>query len=264
VVVLDFDLSWHLDAFDVSVTQPGAANGYLAPEQVNRESGVSTRNAAVDSFGLGMTFYFMLAMRDPVYAQHLHASWQETLQDLAASRKCATWQSIPLRFARMIHRATRDAQSERWDVAHIESEIERLSEAEREPAGVVSVELLAEEIAHRAFDGHYFWNEQKFEAKYSLGSIDCTVAADVRQRLVRVTFGWQRLGSEHHKKIREWLPDRQQRIRSLLSSFGWQCSVSLDTGRLFGSATIESDVLRARLDGCVKVLRESIRLLDFN
>ncbi len=39
VVVLDFDLAWHKEAMDTSISTPGT--GYIAPEQVHRESGIS-------------------------------------------------------------------------------------------------------------------------------------------------------------------------------------------------------------------------------
>lgn len=54
VMVLDFDLSWHLGAEERSVVHGSTLYGYLAPEQIMRVPGVSTRHSAVDSFGLGM------------------------------------------------------------------------------------------------------------------------------------------------------------------------------------------------------------------
>ena len=59
VVVLDFDLSWHMGALERSVVH-GALTGYLAPEQIDATPGCSTRHAAVDSFGVGMTLYYKI------------------------------------------------------------------------------------------------------------------------------------------------------------------------------------------------------------
>lgn len=56
VVVLDFDLSWHRGALERSVIHGSAMLGYLAPEQIQTIPYVSTRHAAVDSFGMGMVF----------------------------------------------------------------------------------------------------------------------------------------------------------------------------------------------------------------
>ncbi len=65
VVVLDFDLSWYRGASEDSVMDQSALNGFLAPEQIERTKGVSTRNATVDSFGLGMTLYFLRTHDEP-------------------------------------------------------------------------------------------------------------------------------------------------------------------------------------------------------
>lgn len=72
IVVLDFDLSWHRGAIEKSVVQGSSIAGYLAPEQLQQMSGVSTRHAAVDSFGIGMTLFFIIAERDPLPAEHCH------------------------------------------------------------------------------------------------------------------------------------------------------------------------------------------------
>ncbi len=114
--VLDFDLSWHIDAFDVSVSQPGTANGYLSPEQAERNSGVSTRNAAVDSFGIGMTFYFFATRDEPRFGEQRYSDWADTLRKAAEKTACREWRSLPKRYFRLVQRATQDRQSERLDM----------------------------------------------------------------------------------------------------------------------------------------------------
>ena len=49
LVVLDFDLSWHVGALEKSVLAKGA-NPYLAPEQLTSISEMTSRSAAVDAF----------------------------------------------------------------------------------------------------------------------------------------------------------------------------------------------------------------------
>ena len=102
VVVLDFDLSWHRGALEKSVIYGSARLGYLAPEQIEDIPGVSTRHAAVDSFGLGMVLFFMLSGRDPVPEEHRHTDWADKLTRAAASKPCQQWVSTPTRFARLI------------------------------------------------------------------------------------------------------------------------------------------------------------------
>jgi eukaryotic-like serine/threonine-protein kinase len=131
VVLLDFDLSWHLDAAELSV-QPNT--GYAAPEQIKRSKNETTRSALVDSFGLGMTLYFLLSSQEPMLAQHKHTEWDKTLKDAARNKPCSQWKSLPMRFARLIGLATADRQHERWDMAQIAGELERLKEAVADPA----------------------------------------------------------------------------------------------------------------------------------
>ena len=129
VVVLDFDLSWHKGALERSVTHGSALLGYLAPEQIQDLPGISTRHAAVDSFGLGMVLFFMLSGEDPVPDQHQHGDWADTLDGAASQRPCDQWVSTPKRFARLIESATLHGQSERWDMTQIQAELQRLREA---------------------------------------------------------------------------------------------------------------------------------------
>jgi serine/threonine protein kinase len=61
VRLLDFDLSWHKGAIEKSILAATSVHGYLAPEQLTVRKGVSSRHASVDSFGFGMTMYYLCA-----------------------------------------------------------------------------------------------------------------------------------------------------------------------------------------------------------
>ena len=166
VVVLDFDLSWHQGALEQSVVH-GALFGYLAPEQIQATPGISTRHAAVDSFGLGMTLYFMITGRDPLPEQHRHYDWKTTVQQAALGRGKTSWISLPYRYARLIIKATENSQAKRWDMSQIKDELERLIDASLNPTEVVSAELLAEEIAARSdrlqsTNGTTTWQRRSF------------------------------------------------------------------------------------------------------
>ena len=118
VVVLDFDLSWHRGATERSVVHGSALLGYLAPEQIQRVRGVSTRHAAVDSFGLGMTLFFLVSGRHPIPTEHRHSSWAESVYQACGAISTKSWNSVRKRFGRLIINTTRDLQVERWDLAH--------------------------------------------------------------------------------------------------------------------------------------------------
>lgn len=246
VRVLDFDLSYHLDAFDVSVSSPGHANGFLAPEQADRTMGVSTRNAAVDSFGLGMTLYYLGTGVEPRFAEHRYENWKSTLEAAAIKNQCDTWRSLPRRYFRTVRQATFDKQELRLDMAGIQSELTRLCEALRDPKGVRSAELLAEELACRAF-GEYEWERDKIAAVRDLGVFRVKIVGDESELNVACEFDWLQTDNRQYDAIRKWLPRAQESIESTFRKAGWKGSVRMDTGQLHGKATITVDELRQNL-----------------
>ena len=165
IVVLDFDLSWHRGAFERDVIHGSRGLGYLAPEQLQEIKGVSTRHASVDSFGLGMVLYFLVSGLNPIPDQHLHVNWEKDIIIAAEKRPCKVWCSMPERITRLILKSTKQRQAERWDMAQIQGELERLAIAENDPTSVMSAELLAEEIAFRSeFMKDYEWDDNTLSA----------------------------------------------------------------------------------------------------
>ncbi len=256
VIVLDFDLSWHLDAFDVSINQ-GTVSGYLAPEQVDRQHGKTTRSAAVDSFGLGMTFYYLLTGVDPQVMQHRHGDWVKTLEGCASNKPCENWRSLPGRFVRLIENCTKDDQNRRWEMAYVLGELEQLGDAEQNPNSVRSVELLTEEIASRAFTGGFEWDDEHGTARYSFGGFKLSLKADVRQSLVSLDLDWSRIGGEGHQSVKKWLPVERDRVLALLRGSGWEASCTINTGHLSCAATISS----AEASRYVKEIAKAIQQL---
>jgi eukaryotic-like serine/threonine-protein kinase len=111
VVLLDFDLSWHMGASGLSVVE--TANYYQAPEQLHHIAGISTRRAAVDSYGLGMTLLFLRTGIPPQYMQHMQSTWHEFLLREICCKSHSSWQSLPRRFARLIEKCTKHNQEQR-------------------------------------------------------------------------------------------------------------------------------------------------------
>ena len=169
VVVLDFDLSWHLGADERSVIHGSTRYGYLAPEQIVRLPGVSTRHSGVDSFGLGMMMFFMASGRHPIPAEHRHTTWNEIVRKACSGHALTKWKSLPERFARLILNATRDQQSQRWDIAQIAVELQQLVLAANRPEQVISPEFIAEEVASRAgILEKYIWRPDESCAEHRL------------------------------------------------------------------------------------------------
>lgn len=262
--VLDFDLSHHLDSFDVSVSQPGQANGYLAPEQVERAKGISTRNAAVDSYGLGMTFYFLRTGTEPRFAQHRYADWSEMLDGIAFNNPCREWTSLPKRFSRLIYNTTTEEQSDRLDVSAIENELTRLNQALRSPAAVVSSEMIAEELTHRAFGHDYIWNGETLAAEYNIGNMRLRIVGNESDRTIRLDFNWVVSDRYHHQDVRKWLPVAKDKICSSLRKGGWDAYATINTGTLNGHATVGVGAVRSRFKEIVDSLVTAKEALNFS
>ena len=240
VVVLDFDLSWHQGALEQSVVH-GALFGYLAPEQIQATPGASTRHAAVDSFGIGMTLYFMITGTDPLPAQHRHHDWGQTVQTAACSRGSTSWISLPYRYARLIVRATEDSQAKRWDMSQIRDELERLSDAFVDPTEVVSAELLAEEIAARS-GRIYEWNDDLATAVVQLISgLVIRITGNESDRLVVVNLNWSSSGKQERKQVGKWMTPAMDRSVKVLKASGWRI-------RIRNIQRLQSMVLEATLD----------------
>ena len=221
VVVLDFDLSWHQGALEKSVIH-GAPVAYLSPEQIQATPGASTRHAAVDSFGVGMTLYFMIAGSDPLPAQHRHLDWGRTVLAAALDRDKTRWMSLPYRYARLIIKATEDSQARRWDMSQIKDELERLRAAFLDPTNVVSAELLAEEIA--AGSGRvYGWEDDLATAVMQLTSgLVVRITGDESARLVIVNLNWCSSGQEERKQVGKWMSPATGRCVKMLKASGWR------------------------------------------
>jgi serine/threonine protein kinase len=147
VVVLDFDLSWHVGSLEQSVFA-GSGSAYLAPEQLSAVKGATSRSAAVDSFGFGMTLYFLLSEREPTSA--FSSEWPHIVRSNVGKRRCDEWKSLPERVSRLIIACTRIDQHRRPLFSQIVYEIETMFNAAMNPHEVTDMEFLAEEAFARA------------------------------------------------------------------------------------------------------------------
>jgi len=267
LVVLDFDLSWHRDAPEVSLVAPGTLNPYLAPEQIKPQKGESTRNAAVDSYGLGMTLLFLATGEQPEVMQHRRRDWDEFLARAAASHRCTEWVSLPNRFFRLVDWATRHKQSARWDMSQILRELERLRDALTHPTNVESAELLAEELASRSLDQPYKWSSDELAAHIDLPTgLSLAIKADEHRHEVKAKIEWKDMDrSAHHSKLTKWLPRASEQATSILRKANWHVSGGTTVGAAVGVlATIATHRLRADMAASVDAIRAVMRILTFN
>lgn len=115
VVVCDFDLSWHKGAYDLSVVHGARAEGYAAPEQTatGHQIGISTRNTAVDVFGLGMIAFYLIVENNPRPNEHKFPDFRENITVCVQKKNDSNWNSLPRFLTNLIDGCTKDIQSER-------------------------------------------------------------------------------------------------------------------------------------------------------
>jgi serine/threonine protein kinase len=264
IVVLDFDLSWHKDATEASVLHFSSASGFLAPEQVRRTPSASTRSAAVDSFGIGMTLYFLRTGEEPFPSQHQHRNWPSDLEAHANRLSDNRWRSLSNRYFRLIRSATRNEQMNRWDVSQIEGELLRLKEAYQNAKSVKSAELSAEEIAARSVGMEYEWSDDRNEAtRRYFNNLVLAVQGSESKGEVTLSIRWVADGTSPHAKVTKWLRTAGPKLVSLLKKGGWHVpNFSAASQTIDVAATLSVSSIVADPDKAVKAVEESVAELS--
>lgn len=201
VVVLDFDLSWHLGAHEKSVYISGGT-AYLAPEQLTEKSGVSTRSATVDSYGFGMTLYFMVTGVDPEFFSHARPNWRERIETGCLAKRCREWHSLPRRVARLIFNCTMGDQNRRMTFGQITSEIDRLFGALTDPADIRDTGYVAEEVVARVPAFTTYVGTETGDVEYcSPGGVRYRVRPNANERALDIQVAFTQAGHERYQSL---------------------------------------------------------------
>lgn len=229
VVVLDFDLSWHKNALERSITTHAAtALGYLAPEQLSPGSKYSTRHSAVDSFGLAMTLYFMISGRHPAAGDSQTRDWVERVYQSARSLPAGIWRCVPERLARLIIQASDADQKTRPDFSEVLSELKILESVCWTGDATDRAEIWAEEIFNRAFPGKgYTWDVERSSLTASFASgVQMTLIADDFYHLIKLEIDYTFTGAEKFKNVAKYLPPAVDKANSILRNLQWTIDFS--------------------------------------
>jgi len=226
VLVLDFDLCWHHDALDATSLHLNAEanNGYLSPEQLDPSRHHLTRKPLVDSFGLGMIFYFLIARKHPVINQYMFKTWKEMLLRLAADCPCKEWMSTPMRYVRLIENCTLDEQSARWDAAHIVNETIMLLEVATGRRQHITAEFLAEEIFCRVSQimGRYDWLPNQDTIRYQIrDGYEIALRWVEKERKVILRIQWLQTGSLRYETLKKYIGESTEFASKALRSAWW-------------------------------------------
>jgi serine/threonine protein kinase len=226
VVLLDFDLSWHKGAVEQSIVQEGQVSGYLAPEQVETNCRYSTRNALVDSFGLGMLLRFLRTEQAPRHMEHRYGVWIDEVSGNIGKFSCNQWHSLPFRFSRLILSATKNEQPDRWDMTSIRDELFRLNSAIGHPEKVFHIDMLAEELCCRiaeTIQQRYHWDDALVRAVISFSSgLEMVIERHDEEQCIQCKITWIHKGDQTHRSIRKYLPDRLREFQASCERSGWR------------------------------------------
>jgi len=261
VVVLDFDLSWYLGSSQESVRHK-SETGYLAPEQVTTKQGISTRHSLVDSFGFGMTLFFIISGRDPVPFEHASPEWERTVLSACNNHRTRIWKSTPRRIARLIVNTTRDNQSERWDMNFIYTELKRLYEASSIPANVQYADLIVEELVERTdFFRDYVWDMNKQSAVIERPGFAVRISGNDIERQIEIRIDKVNTGSEDRSRVARHYQQTSNNIIGVLKSANWKVQSYTDHSAIRIEATITLDEARANLDKTAIEVDRALQML---
>ncbi|MCW5547904.1 MAG: hypothetical protein KIT44_02980 [Opitutaceae bacterium] len=198
-------------------------NGYLAPE-LSGVSRFSSRNALVDSYGIGMTLFFIVSGRAPLFTESQHADWVEKLQKEIGREPSKEWHSLNQRWARLIYWTTKPNQSERWDIVRILGELEQLHRALKNPTKNASAELAAEEILARTKEGGrtYHWNVDTLCGYFELRTgFKIEIKGDESSKEVKFECDWMNTGDRKFENVKKYLGPATERLDGIMRTGGW-------------------------------------------
>ncbi len=257
VVVLDFDLSWHKGAEDHSIMH-SPAFGFLAPEQRGARAKQTTRSSLVDSYGLGMTIYYVCTGKNPFPDQHMNGDWEASLFRNFERASCPSWRSLPRRVARLVLNATRDDQLSRWTLSQIEGELSSLLAVLSKGEVPIVCDVVTEEVAIQTEHMRgYIWSDTESSAqlKFPNGlSLSLTTSTD-QQHLV-FNMSWANTGDQDWNRIERVLSTGLTKMTSALERSKWTGVTSHKQFRgfevaarvEFGEATSDPIALAKSLD----------------
>ncbi len=193
IVVLDFDMSWHKDSLEKDVLFEARDDfAYLAPEQINPNKLSLSRSTLVDSYGIGMTAFYIFGHNHPQINAYLDVKWSGIIYQAVRRSYEEKWISAPKRLSRLIETCTDDLQSRRLDFGQIIAEITSIEAAIIDPSNIDDARLFSEElIAHLVGADRYLSDRQGLRF-YLQGSSGVTVESvcDDRRSTIELTISW--------------------------------------------------------------------------
>lgn len=223
VVILDFDLSWHKGATELTVALGKMSQGFMAPEQTE-EHEKCTRNTAVDVFSIGMITYYVLTGRNPVPNQHCFPNFKDELvKDIKDNYKKIGWKCLPNLLAETVRKATMQEASNRLSLdaylANIKLALDMfLSDDISNTNSFLLRELVAQIDDDNSYKISDFGREILLET-HALGKkIHMKLAQRYNDVLLQIQIGKLRMGSENRTKTQKYLENAKNKALSKVDS----------------------------------------------
>lgn len=224
VVVLDFDMSWHKGSKEKDVVFESRDDfGYLAPEQTDISSRYAARSTRVDSYGFGMTVYYLFGGDAPRPNEALSDLWLSRAIRAAARDYHEGWRSAAARLGRLISRATQIDQNIRIDFASMTHELKSIQDAIIAPDSLDNVELWAEEVMSILADEKvYEWDDAVGKGVLRRpGGLAIEISSNFRKGSVDLAIRYLDQGDKERASVGKYLANAVTSVDRALEKGGW-------------------------------------------
>lgn len=219
VVILDFDLSWHKGATELTVPLGAMSQGFMAPEQAEENENF-TRNTAVDMYSIGMISYYVLTGKNPAPNQHRFSNFKDDLiQDIRNNYKIK-WKCLSSFLAETIVKSTLQDPLKRLSLeaylANISIALDMILSDEISNTHP----LLLRELAFQINDDNYELEVSDFGRVVSMSSyaLGKSVCLELQQHnkdvLLQVKINKLRKGDENRTKTQKYLENAKNKALS--------------------------------------------------
>ena len=266
VIILDFDLSWHKGAYEVSLQQHAqAALGYLAPEQILPSMSVSTRNAAVDTYGLCATIWFVFTAEHPRQGLFTDTNFDTLFYQKCAALRSSSFSCGRNRVCRLIKSGTKFIQSERLDFGEILRELSLLHTAVVDINRINSSDFWAEELICRVRgERNYGYNRDLGRYVSSLvNGIDIYLEPNLTTNFINLSLEYASRGTDSRAGVTKFLSARLPEATSLLKRANFEVEgAPASWGTTFSvKASISLELLRDDIGLVARHLSQTIQRL---
>jgi len=248
IIVLDFDMSWHKGSKEKDVVFESRDDfGYLSPEQTDPSNKYAARSTRVDSYGFGMTLFYIFGLESPRPNEALSDYWIDRATRAAGRGYKESWLSAPARLGRLIVRATQIDQNERVDFATMVHEIGFLRQAVVDRSEMYNPDMWAEELLAIVSAGtKYTWDDAVARGRLeTLGGVTISTAGNFRNDNVALEIRYIEAGMRERGSLGKYLGSAIDQAQKVLSEGHWQIRERrVGTGEAMIAAVCPIEALR--------------------